>query len=96
MQDVRGREYAKLSQLKPGDLVQVDEGFEDCFTPWSVLPVVRDESGELGLVHNAPECGACGGHDEGDCIHSLEGQIMEDGDSLVGIYFHAQGDETHG
>lgn len=83
MQDTRGREYAKLSDLKPGDRVQVDDGFEGCFLPWSILQVV-EEKGELGLYHNAPE--SAGGH-EADCLHMLEGQLSdEEEDYLIGIY----------
>lgn len=81
--DLNGREYARLSQLAAGDLIQVDGDF-DCLIPWSTLTVV-DSDGDLAVIHNTPECGACGGT-EADCPHTLDGQLMDDGDSLVGIY----------
>lgn len=81
--DTHGRPYAKLSQLTPGSRVRVDDGF-DCLLPWSELTVV-DVDGDLAVIHNTPECGACGGSG-GDCPHMLGGQLMDDGDSLVGMY----------
>ena len=83
MRDLQGRSYAKLSQLKPGDEVIPDDGF-DCLLPWQPLKVVEVD-GELAVIHNTSECGACGGADK-DCPHGLEGQLMDDGDSLVEIY----------
>lgn len=85
--DIRGRIYAKMSELRPGDEVEVDDGFDGCFIPWSKRTVV-EVNGELALIHNAPECGACGGDNEaGDCHHYLAPQIDDDdGDSLIGIY----------
>lgn len=85
--DRLGREYALMSTLKPGDVVQVDDGFEGCFIAWSEREVKADEEDELYLVHNVPECGACGGTEADECPHYLTGQISDiDGDSLVGIY----------
>lgn len=85
VQDINGREYAKLSELKAGDIIQVDEGFEGCFIPWSQLKLVEID-GQLAAIHNAPECGACEGHGGPDCPHFLDGQIADDNDSLIGIY----------
>lgn len=85
MKDKDGREYAYLSKLKIGDKVQVDADFEGCFIPWSILEVV-EEDGELALYHNVKECGACGGTEEENCPHFLEGQLAEDDDSLIGVY----------
>lgn len=82
--DLQGRPYARLSELKAGDQVQVDGDFEGCFIPWSTLPVVSVD-GELALYHNVPECGACGEHRH-DCPHTLDGQLDEDGDTLIGVY----------
>jgi hypothetical protein len=85
MKDMNGREYARLSQLRPGTIVQVDGDFEGCFLPWSKLEVVEVD-GELALYHNVPECGACGGGTE-PCAHGLEGQLADDNDdSLIGVY----------
>lgn len=84
--DIQGRPYARLSQLRVGDLVIVDGDFDGCFIPWSKREVVNVE-GYLALIHNAPECGACGGTpDEGDCPHTLDGQLDADTDALIGIY----------
>lgn len=82
--DNQGRVYAKLSELSPGDLVQVDDGFEGCFIPWSTLQVIL-ANGELVLAHNTPECGACDGDNSTPCYHSLDGQLSEKG-YLIGIY----------
>ena len=70
--DILGRPYAKLSELRVGDKVVVDDGF-DYMAPWSELQVFEDERGELAIVCN-----------EGQ--HTLDGQIMDDGDSLMGVY----------
>lgn len=87
MKDNLGRAYARLSELRPGQLVQVDDGFEGCFPPWSTLPVVEGADGELALPHNDPECGACeGSNEDGPCLHYLAGQLADDNDSLIGIY----------
>ncbi len=83
--DVNGREYAKVENVKAGDILQVDGDFEGCFVPWSKLKVHETKDG-LALMHNAPECGACGGDNLGeDCPHLLEGQIDPEG-YLIGMY----------
>jgi hypothetical protein len=73
MNDKQGREYARYSQLKRGDAVQIDAGF-DCMPANSVLTVEAWPDGTLFI-----EC------DHGS--HDLEGQLdIDDGDSLIGIY----------
>lgn len=71
--DLSGREYAKLSELKAGAIVEIDEGFTCC------------GGGHTHLYENANKelffyC------EEG--LHMLDGQLAEDGDHLVGIYPH--------
>jgi hypothetical protein len=69
--DKKGRRYAKLAGLRPGDKVQVDGGF-DCMEAWSIKEVHQHKSGVLYI-----NCG------KGN--HILDGQ--DDGDGyLVGIY----------
>ncbi len=70
--DNRGREYARLSQLTPGDMVQVDGGFT-CMTPWSLKTVWLRADCELYV-----KC------EDGE--HVLDGQLMDDMDSLVGLH----------
>ena len=84
--DLKGRDYAKLSGLKPGMFVQVDGDF-DCIEAGATREVKRDPD----AARRAPIQGtftshfalyvdcACGGH-------CLEAQIDDDGDSLLGIY----------
>lgn len=38
--DKQGREYAKVANVKAGDLIQVDGDF-GCIKPWSVLQVQK-------------------------------------------------------
>lgn len=72
--DIQGREYARLSQLKAGDRVQVDRDFT-CIIPFSIRIVREDEQGlYIKCI-------------EGN--HYLDGQLDEaDGDDqiLIGIY----------
>lgn len=74
MQDIQGREYAKLSQLKAGDIVTVD-GDMDCMKPWSQHIVEVDDFGlSIPCKHGA---------------HYLNGQLRDEtdkDDSLIGIY----------
>jgi hypothetical protein len=69
--DLNGRAYAKLSGVTPGDRVEVDGGFS-CMPDGSVHTIHCDD-GDLYV-----ECG-CG-------RHSLDGQIGDDGDTLIGLY----------
>ncbi len=72
MKDKQGREYAKLSDLKVGDTVQVDDGFT-CMEPWSKKEVRQSSDGVLFV-----ECS--------ELEHCLDGQLADDRDSLIGIY----------
>lgn len=74
MKDKQGREYARLSKLKVGDMVEVDGDF-DCMRPGSRHMVQRDEDdGDLYISCDAES-------------HKLDGQVSDgDGDSLIGIY----------
>ena len=77
MQDRDGREYAKLTHLKNGDFIELDSGFT-CHPPGIVL--VRIEAGRLYFD--------CDKHK-----HYLDGQLADDGDSLVGIYSERKGEK---
>ena len=70
MKDSDGREYARLADLRKGDKVQVDDGF-DCMEPWSTH-LVKEDYGGLFV-----QC-AKG-------LHHLRSQLTTDG-ALVGIY----------
>ena len=79
--------YARLSQLKPGDFVRVDDGFT-CIPPHARRKVI---AGQYGLYIR------CGGPANSDddlsarqlkqvYQHGLDGQLAQDGDTLVGVY----------
>jgi hypothetical protein len=68
--DVHGREYAKLSELKPGDRLEIDGGFP-CIHRGRKRTVRRDEGGLF--------VGCLSGQ------HYLDGQA-DDGEHLVGMY----------
>lgn len=71
MKDKHGREYAKLSQLTTGSIVEVDGGF-DCIDNGKHCEVKYNPGGlYIDCDH---------GH------HFLSGQLETDGDSLIGIY----------
>lgn len=72
--DKTGRHYAKLNDLKPGDRVQVDDGFT-CIPLWSEKEVRADQSGDLWIKCRRGQ-------------HYLDGQLDYNGDTdaLVGIY----------
>lgn len=70
--DKSGREYAKLSELKGGTMIELDEGFT-CHKAGPVM--VQGASGEGGLYFRC---------DAG--LHFLDGQLAKDGDHLVGVY----------
>lgn len=69
--DLQGRPYAKMSDLKVGDIIQVDGDFT-CI-PANAKRTVRLLHGELYLDYS---CGA----------HLLCGQEEDDCDTLIGIY----------
>jgi hypothetical protein len=68
--DKQGRDYAKLSELRAGDMVQVDGDFT-CLEPWTKHEVKASDDG-LYI-----ECG--------DGQHELAGQA-DDGEHCVGVY----------
>lgn len=69
--DKNGRRYAKLSELKAGDMVEVDNGFT-CMSPLQHYLVI-DHQGELTV-----KC-TCG-------HHALEAQASWNDGHLTGIY----------
>lgn len=83
--DLQGRPYAKLSNLQPGDIIIVDDSFADTdckLKKWSEhkvkqLPPTEQEDydGDLMLYISC----AAG-------RHMLDGQLTNDGDTLIGIY----------
>lgn len=72
MQDKQGREYAKLSQLKPGDCLQADSGFE-CMSPRELFEVKQHDCGELYI-----NCR--------DGKHFLVGQT-DNNEDIIGLYY---------
>jgi hypothetical protein len=74
--DKNGREYAHFKEVKEGDKLQIDNGF-DCMTAGSIKEVVLDPDGELAVKCN-------GGDDEEEIYHTLD-----NGDKdgyLIGMY----------
>ena len=69
--DISGTPWAKLSELKPGDILIPDGGFT-CMKEGARMKVIQDHDGSLFLPCN------CGGH-------ALVGQA-DDGEHLVGLY----------
>lgn len=69
--DITGRPYAKLSELKPGDQLEADDGFT-CLRDGDRMTVTKDHDGSLYVP-----C-ADGGH-------NLDGQA-DDGEHLIGLY----------
>lgn len=69
--DTSGKPYAKLSELKPGDVLVADGGFT-CMKEGARMKVVKDHDGSLFLPCD------CGGH-------HLVGQA-DDGEHLIGLY----------
>lgn len=80
--DICGREYARLSQIRAGDMIEIDAGFT-CREAGPAL-VLADKDGRL--------CFACSGGDAPSRIfrradrHMIDGQVGDDDDHLVGIY----------
>lgn len=75
MKDAKGREYAKLSELEDGHLVEVDDGFT-CIDPGDKR-IVKFDSGKQVLAYIQCKDGK----------HFLTGQLDDsDQDSLVGVY----------
>lgn len=71
--DKNGRPYAKLSELKVGDKVEVDGNF-DCMRKGEIKEIKKYRDGSLII-----DCNSKNGH-------WLEGQKDEGSDSLIGIY----------
>ena len=71
--DIKGRAYAKLSELKTGDKVEVDGGFT-CMTEGENYDVRHDPERGFYIA-----CNAQGGH-------ALDGQLGDDGETLIGLY----------
>lgn len=69
--DISGRAYAKLSITKPGDWLEADSGFE-CIGATNRKLVKQDINGLY------VECA------KGE--HYLDGQIDEDGETIIGFY----------
>lgn len=74
--DVDGKPWAKLSEVKPGNILVADGGFP-CVKDGARLIVGRDEDGDLFVP--------CA---EGP--HLLDGQA-DDGETLIGLYPDDQG-----
>ena len=70
MKDTYGRPYAKLSDLRPGDKISLDDDFT-CMSGNKI--VQQDTNGELFV-----SCRQKG--------HWLNGQLAEDREHLIGIY----------
>lgn len=81
---IDGREWARLSNLKAGDRVELDDGFT-CGIAGKTLTVLQDEDGlfvpcDGGDISEEP-------HATNERKHYLDGQISEvDNDHLVGIW----------
>ncbi|MCQ8781674.1 hypothetical protein [Mangrovibrevibacter kandeliae] len=69
--DTRGTEWARLSDLKAGSQVRLDDGFT-CGIAGARVDVAEDEGGLFVACDH--------GH------HYLDGQLADDGDHLVGVY----------
>ncbi len=64
-------EYARMSALVVGTPLVADDGFT-CLTDGAVCPVQADTEGHFYVKCRAGK-------------HYLDGQLMEDGDSLMGF-----------
>lgn len=74
--DNHGRPYARLSTLKAGDKVQVDDGFT-CIVKWGHR-LVRQDSTRPGIDGLFIDCRSG--------RHYLDGQLDDDSDFLIGVY----------
>ncbi len=84
MTDKQGRPYARLSTLKPGDKIIVDDGFAHtkcAMAAWSQHPVKQMPAGKQQYPGDRMLYISCS-----QGRHMLDGQLMSDNDSLVGIY----------
>jgi hypothetical protein len=71
MNDTHGRPYARLSELRPGDWIEVYAGFS-CMSSGEEL-VVETQNGELFVSCYFGE-------------HFLRDELADDGNSLIGMY----------
>ena len=83
--DISGRHYAALDELRDGQRVELDTGF-DCLNHEPDRPTTRtvltDEKGKLYVVCQ-------------DGRHYLSGQLGEDRRSLIGVYCVTNGAGVH-
>lgn len=84
--DTDGREYARISKLRPGDKVEADDGFT-CIKAGAILEIQSGLDGELYVFCSGAD------DDEGAIVgpvqmgeHYLDGQLMDDDDHLIGFY----------
>lgn len=82
-----GREWARLSKLKPGAVLKCDDGFT-CGIAGKEVLVGRDKNGFfVGCDGGEEEHEARQGTGKFQCKHYLDGQTCdEDGDHLVGMW----------
>lgn len=71
MKDINGREYAKLSELNVGDLIEADDAFT-CICCGDILTVESSDDELVVRCNNG--------------LHTLESQLGKDDDSLIGFY----------
>lgn len=77
--DTQGRPWAKLNELKPGDKIELDDGF--ICTDMKIRTVFSDEHG-LYFFCNGPDDSL---KEKGTEHHYLDGQA-DDGEHCVGVY----------
>ena len=83
------KSFAKLSELRPGQLVRVDGGFT-CIEPNAVRMVMEDKHGLYVLCAGPEDDDSCDLFDVG-CHHYLSGQAggeNHDEDECIGVYSH--------
>lgn len=81
-----GREWARLSKIKPGDILKCDNDFT-CGIAGREVMVGRDKSGYLFVFCNGNDGDGHtrGGRGHFQCKHHLDGQT-DDGDHIVGMW----------
>lgn len=65
--DKQGRPWAKLSELKAGDVVEIDSSFT-CMTPNQKYTVYEDRKGEFAILCNEGKHWLCGNEPAPDSI----------------------------
>lgn len=76
MNDINGRQYAKLSQLKHGTKVELDDGFPCMEYKSTVVKIIECECGCKSLMFKCQN---------ETTAHFIDDHITEDG-SIIGIY----------